>query len=259
MHKKKTAIILGFVIFCLAFQTLAIFPSNAQVTNLWGVSKGASRSYDYNKIYTGTISSTETYPRRTYRVVNIYDNNDNNYTELLLEIQTTSIYGLPSVSTQFLNDASASWTDVGLQIDVGTYTTKNPLYPVNFNGTDNMGFNWTAALVNYNTVILNWNMTIIGSTATLNRSYNGTDNGADYDTTIAIKWDIVKGWLISYDETKAYNETLGYTVHYQTIIYVSTDGFIIDWSIILSIIAITLGGIAIAFIYLTYNKIQKKK
>ncbi|MFX1297927.1 MAG: hypothetical protein ACFFD2_24150, partial [Promethearchaeota archaeon] len=238
----------------LVFQILTMNLVNAQVVDIWGVSENSTQSYDYNKIFTGSISSTEIYPRRTYRVARIFDQDANNYTELLMQITTTSVYGLPEVETAILDDLFISWTNAGLRPNNNTYFEFNPLYPIIFNGTDLIGFNWTDACNDYNTIIDGWNMTIVGNTATINGTDSGTESASDYNVTVTIVWDISTGWLISYDEVKAYNETLGYTVHYQTLIFTGTGAAGLELGVLISIIAIAIGGIGIAFAYLAYRK-----
>ncbi|MHA1270267.1 MAG: hypothetical protein ACTSPY_10810 [Candidatus Helarchaeota archaeon] len=253
MNKKSMLFLFG-LLFCMVFQIYFIIPSNAQIVNLWGVSAGASRSFDYYEIYSGTINTIETHPRRTYSVVKIYDSDNNNYTELLLQISTLNTWGLPDISTQLLNDEASSWTNNNLIMDHTTYSTKNPLYPIVYNDTDSKGFNWTAALEYYNTAVANWNMSIYNNIATLNMSNNGTENGADYDVEIIITWDISSGWLISFDEIKTYNATLGYSIHYQTVIYNPSGALSIDLNTVFAIIAISLGCVAIIFSIIVYKK-----
>ncbi len=255
MRKNSVKIFSGFILCFLIFQLIGINQIGAEVVSIWGVSEGATRSYDYNIIYTGSISSTESYPRRTYTVARIFDQDGNNYTELLLEIETTSTYGLPDTSTTILDDASSSWTNGGLRPTPANFYTFNPLYPTYYNASDNIGFNWTKALVDYNTNINNWNMTIEANIATINQSSSGTESGADYNLTILIMWDTSTGWLVSYSYLKEYNETLGYSVHYQTIIY-TPEGFVLDMASLLSIIAIAVGAVAILFAFLAYRKLK---
>ncbi|MHA1695699.1 MAG: hypothetical protein ACTSUG_10570 [Candidatus Helarchaeota archaeon] len=256
MKRKNKIIVFSFLMLFFIVQPIFISTSFAQIVNIWGISEGATRSYDYYEIYSGSINSITTHPRRTYRIVKIYDNDGNNYTELIFQITTTNIYGSPQVSTQVLDDSSSSWSYNGLEMTSSNYYMSNPLYPIYYNGTDSIGFNWTAAEVHFNTADPNWNMTISGNIATLNRSYNGTENGADYDVNIIIKWNIVSGWLISYDEIKTYNETLGYSIHYQTTIALPTAGFLLDWSILFSTFAIGLGAAAVVFATLAYKKFK---
>ena len=236
---------------CFMFSTVS-----AQPVSVWGVAEGNTKSYIYYKIYTGSISEMDTRPVRTYRIANLYDNDGNNYYELLLEIRTTSTEGLPQTSTNLLNDANSSWTDSGLRPTNTTYSMFNPLYPTQFNGTDSVGFNWSKSLENYNTGsgIPDWNMTIIGNIATINRSYSGTEDGADFDVTIEIKWDVSTGWLTSYDEIKAYNQTLGYTVHYQTTVYTSSGEAALDLGFLFAIIALILGAASIGIILIVWKK-----
>ena len=254
MRRNRIKIISGIVLCVLIFQILSINLVNAQLVDIWGVSKNSTRAYDYNKIFTGSISATETYPRRTYRVAQIFDQDANNYTELLMQITTTSIYGLPEVVTDILDDFSVVWTNAGLRPDNSTYFEFNPLYPIVYNGSDFIGFNWTEALNDYNTAIDDWNMTIVGNTATINSSDSGMESASDYNVTITIQWDISTGWLISYDEVKTYNETLDYTVHYQTLVFTGTAAAGLDLGILISIIAIAIGCVGIAFAYIAYKK-----
>ncbi|MHA1231846.1 MAG: hypothetical protein ACTSPQ_14460 [Candidatus Helarchaeota archaeon] len=234
-----------------------LIPVNAQVVDIWGVSQGSKRAFDYYEIYTGSISSTTSYPRKTFSVAKIFDNDDNNYTELLLEITSTNMYGLPSTTTQIMNDNESSYPYYVLMIDHTNYQNVIPLVPVIYNGTDKAGFNWTATMELYNTAVANWNMSISNNIATLNSTTNGTESGADYNVSIIIKWEVNTGWLVSYNEIKTYNETLGYSVHYQIKIYVPTTEFAFDWTIFYSIIGIGLGAVAIIFAYLAYRKLKR--
>ncbi|MBD3228283.1 MAG: hypothetical protein GF329_08835 [Candidatus Lokiarchaeota archaeon] len=260
LNKFKMRIILGIILTCMIFQLWIVIPANAQIVNIWGTSENFSRSYDYYEVYDGSVSTTETHPRRTYKVISIYDADSNNYSDLLLQIETTSEYGLPEVYTQLLNDDSASWTNNDLIPTPSDYWTEFfiPLFPTNYNGTDNVGFNWSDSLNDYNTAINNWNMSINENVALINRTFNGTESGADYNVSIKIRWDISTGWLISYDYVKAYNETLGYTVYYQTVIYTPSGGLVIDFTLIFSIIAMILGGIAVIFTILAFKKSKKE-
>lgn len=255
MKRTYTKAISGIMLCFLFFQILAVNLVSAQPVDIWGVSENDSRAYNYKKIYTGSISSTDTYPKRTYRVARIFDQDGNDHMELLLQTSTTSEYGLPEIETEILDDWDLLWTNDGLRPDSTDYFEFNPLYPTIYNGSDNVGFDWTDALNEYNTNIDDWNMTISGNTATINGSDSGTESGSDYTVLITIQWDISTGWLISYDEIKAYNETLGYTVHYQTVGF--SVGLVIDLGFLLSIIAIIVGCVGITFAYLAYRKLKQ--
>jgi hypothetical protein len=257
MNKNKKLAVFGLLFFII-FQAVFLIPINAQVVDIWGVSEGSKKSYDYYQIYAGTISGTTNHPRRSYTVSRIFDSDDNNYTECLLQIDTIGSDGLQDLFIQVLDDSSGSWANSGLRPSPANYYYFNPLYPIMFNNTDSIGFNWSRSLEQYNTGINNWNMTILENIATINQSTNGTESGADFNLTIMIKWDINSGWLVSYDYLKEYNETLGYSIQYQTVVYVPSDGFVIDFGTLFGIIAIILGCIAVIFTILAYKRSRNK-
>ncbi|TFG04778.1 MAG: hypothetical protein EU536_03800 [Promethearchaeota archaeon] len=248
MQNKKLCynwLILIFLIVPLIF-----LPScNAQEVNIWGTSEGTVKVYWYRTIYSGSINNIADYGDYTYTIINIWDNDDNNCTELLYARERL-LLGNPSMDLITLNDDAGGWdyTDLLLVISGGDI---RPLCPIIYDDVHNGGMNWTAEIEYINT-LTNYTASVIGNTLSIHSWESGTSGEVYYTEDTYIKWDMATGWLISYENSIDYGDPNNYQ---ERILITRGSGSAgIDLSVILGIIGVICGGIGIAFAFWIWRK-----
>jgi hypothetical protein len=251
MRNRKIALRFYFFVFVLI--GVMLLPScTAAITNIWGTSTGTSKSYSYQIKYTGGISNTINNGLYTFTIINIWDNDANNYTELLYSRELV-VPGNPSdINLLILEDEGANWNYNDLII-IFSGVEIQPLCPTGYNAAPARGMNWTAQI---NTIqgLTNYTATIDGDTLTIHHWTTGTDGdtGAHYTLDDYIKWDMSTGWLISFEETTDYGDPANFI---RTIsVKGSSGGLALDITLIIGIIGAICGGIALGFAYYLWKK-----
>lgn len=230
---KKMIGLLGFTI--IAIISLLIVPINAE--NFWGVNKGDSRVYVMNETYTGNLTGSNEYPIFQYSILNNYNADAQNGTDLYINIRsltpeysydlttTKSSYSImfqnesePKYYNKFIFDDTDSFDTITSSAEDGAFLLSNN--PGNYTATwffiiwwiDVYGINWTRAaeqinnrsdLMEYNA---NWenNLMIINYT-----KENQTDLSINKNYTLhkRIVWDNETGFLVSFEMKKIYDDS----------------------------------------------------
>ncbi|NVM52321.1 MAG: hypothetical protein HWN66_01375 [Candidatus Helarchaeota archaeon] len=243
---KKNIILLALLFLLLP---LILIPSSyGALTNIWGTSVGTVRTYTFTTTYTGDIQAVSDYGDHIFTIVNIWDNDANNYTELLYSRQRI-LLGSPVVDLITLDDAAGSWSALNLMYPVNIPLRNiDPLVPVAFNATDSMGLNWTLAIELIN-LVDNYTATLDGNVLTIHYWENGLH---EY-----IKWDRSTGWLISYEIITSYSTPADYEETTAVKLKSAPGGVAIDITVIIGIIGAICGALAVAVAYLAYRKSKR--
>ncbi len=233
MKKKKVKLLflLFFPMLCVIF----VPQSQAEITNIWGVNSGDSRTYRIGEDIRGSVEGVTLEFYVQYTVLSVMDVDANNFTDIIVRVidlsaDSVSIteYTLPDTDPfVFIFDMDGTYINdiifIGIQNILLLYlAVANPtIYPLVLPITSNTthGLNWTAALI-----------TINGS-ASPYTDYTGFDQGtralvtysannqydsnllAYYNITGTILWDKITGWLISLEYIKTYEEDFGFSIH----------------------------------------------
>ncbi len=227
------------------------------LTNIWGPSEGTVKMYSYQNTYTGTIEQTVDYGDHIFRVVSIWDNDGNNYTELLYSRQKTAGQ-LPDVDLFTLNDNAANWNYNDL-ITVISGGELYPLVPIGYNQTNSVGMNWTAQINTIKT-LTNYTVTFETDAVFIYHWTTGTDilTGAPILGYEYIRWNNLTGWLTSYKLIMDYGDPMNYT---STLLIqvksITGGGLVLDLTLIIGIIGAVTGAIAIAFAFIALKKAKK--
>ncbi len=242
---KKNAILILF--FFLILPVIIIPASRGEPINLWGTTIGTTRQYTYNDIYTGSINAVTESREYSFSVLNIWDNDGNNYTELLLS-QQIAITGISNVDTRTLDDLGDEWDEQSFLIEFDNFW---PLLPIKYYPDEDNGFglDWASKLQQDINTTLNYTVTIQGNVVSIHHWTSGMDmmRGAYRVTHEYIKWDNATGWLISYNQTINYGSPLNYIEKvYVGLKSTGGAGIVIDFNLLMGIIGMVLSGIGIS-------------
>jgi hypothetical protein len=217
------------ILITVFFVVITLIPVNqAQTTDLWGVSKGDSKTYDVTMSIQGIVNDENLVTQMTYQVLEKKDYNDNGYDDLLIYIRYSevemayllkmwpfsffgeSIYPLIfplNVPRVFADNETYEWTQ-GKYVNYTPYYLMaiplfmeiQPILPIAFNLT-NHGFNWSAACETLNAEP-DMNCSFKGNSLLINQSVAGTDRYlGEGMMECNFEWDIMTGWL-TYIEIK---------------------------------------------------------
>ncbi|MHA1424482.1 MAG: hypothetical protein ACTSQI_00680 [Candidatus Helarchaeota archaeon] len=249
---KQKKVLSWVIIFLLP---LIIIPhAQAQVVDIWGMSAGSIKTYTYKMMYNGSIETTVDYGDFNFKVLNIWDSDDNNYTELIYSRQK-NIGGTPNINLIALDDAEGNWNGLNL-INPLISDEIYPIVPIKYNETDGIGMNWTEELNTINTtadyqVIFEGNNIVL-----IYHNSSGTDigTGADYEEFQYIRWDNSTGWLVSFETVRNLADPANYTVSTLIRVKGASGGLAIDITLLIGIIGAATGVIAIIFGYIALKK-----
>ncbi len=252
MNKRnKNGIMLVLILFIIPLVLAPV--GNAQVENIWGVSAGDIRTYTYTASYNGTIDNDADYGNYVFSILNIYDNDANDYTELLYTRERV-INGEPDLDMTILDDDEGEWDEDDLITYVLDAGEINPLLPIIYNSSGNVGMNWTAQL-DYISTIENYTVTITGDEVLIHHWENGEEllTGIPFEIYEYITWDMSTGWLVSYVQRTAYRDPANYDV-FITIKRAGGGGLSLDISLLIGIIGVAAGAAAVLLAYLAYRR-----
>ncbi|HUX99359.1 MAG TPA: hypothetical protein VMV49_07375 [Candidatus Deferrimicrobium sp.] len=250
MKKWKIKSIICLILFLVPF--IIVPSSRAELVNIWGTSQGTTQTYTYKTIYNGTIDLTIDNGDQIFSVINIWDNDGNNYTELLYKRQKTTTSGL-DVDLFTLDDDEGDWNFNDFR-NIMSAGELHPLLPIGFNATDNVGVDWTAELQNLDS-ITNYTITYEVDAVLIHHwDYDTDDLGAYVQIFEYIRWDNTTGWLISYRYVENHGNPANYTSTLLIQVKSITGGLFIDITLIIGIIGAITGAVAIVFSYLTFRK-----
>ncbi|MBD3228284.1 MAG: hypothetical protein GF329_08840 [Candidatus Lokiarchaeota archaeon] len=283
---KKKVILLGMTI--IAIINLLIIP--IQAVNFWGTESGDSRVYMINEIYSGNITGSTEYPTYQYSILNNYDTDSDNRTDVNLHIKSlTPEYSFDQIniktSYSFLaqNDPEPYYFNNFIFNDIDTFSTIAsyaeggyyllPTNPGNYTASwfifiwliDSYGVNWTRAveqlnnrsdLTQYNAT---WedNLMIINCTKENQTDLNLNKN---YTLTKQIVWDNTTGFLLSFEMIKSYDNSfysIKSTITSQSS-YSDQPVIILEVKDIFWPIGLTLCSIAAIFSLIVFSKTKKE-
>ena len=251
MKNKKIALQVYAFVFVLIGLMLLPY-CTAALTNIWGTSKGTEKSYSYQTKFTGSISNTINNGLYTFTIINVWDNDADNYTELLYSRELILPGNPVDVNLLVLQDEGGNWNYLDL-LSIFSGMEIQPLCPTGYNEGDNMGMNWTAQIevINGST---NYTATIDGDVLTIHYWTTGTDGPGDSHYTLDdyIKWNMETGWLISFEEITDYGSPANFVS--TTSVKGGLGGLALDITLIIGIIGAICGGVAIAFAYYIWKK-----
>ncbi len=259
MKKKKIRIILLILLFI--FVPLLLIPSNnAAITNIWGISEGSEKIYSGKITYSGSIEDVADYGDFTYKIINIWDSNANNYTELMysrkLVYLGNPIIGLfthgDSVPTQ-----GGSW-DYNVLLTPLDDNDIYPIVPTGCNSILGIGLNWTTEIAAIN-ALANYSATLSGNVLTIYHWSEGIDGdtASPFTEDEYIKWDRSTGWLISYKRTKVLGDPANYVEEATIVIAAESEEAVFDITLIFGIVGAVCGGFAIGIAALTWRKLKQ--
>ncbi|HUY00943.1 MAG TPA: hypothetical protein VMV49_15380 [Candidatus Deferrimicrobium sp.] len=206
---------------------ITLIPVNqAQTTDLWGVSKGDSKTYDLTMSIQGIVNDENLVTQVTYQILEKKDYNDNGYDDLLVYIKYSevemeyflrywpfmwfgeSVYPVLfplNTPRVFVDNETFEWTQGNYVNYTPYYLLAIPLFteiqlimPIAFNLT-NHGFNWSAACETLNTEP-NMSCSFKGNSLVINQSVAGTDPYlGEGMMEFNIEWDIMTGWLTFFE------------------------------------------------------------
>lgn len=252
LFKKMLVIILIILPF-------VAFPCSIQGTilDIWGTSQGTSLTYTFQVTYSGSVSTVEDFGEYQFSVANIWDNDGNNYTELLL-IRQKQVSGSPTINIIVLDDSSTAWDYKDLAGAVSLLTHEiMPLLPINFYGTNNIGLNWTEQFDYITTTLSNYSISIDGNKVTIYHWTTGIDGGtgAHYMEYKYTTWNRATGWLISYDDLIDYEEPANFSR--RTLVeQKGALGLAIDIYLIIGLIGIISGLCGIVLSLFIFKKLR---
>ncbi len=238
-RRKLEGITILLALFLLT--TYSIPSCHSVTTNLWGVSINTSMTYVYTLSYEGSISNSLIERDYIFTIYNIWDNDGNNFSELLY-FRQRSVSGTPDIEPVTLDDSDIiwDWEDFlsPLQGD-----EIYPILPISCNTTHNVGLNWSAELYTINATFVNYSVEILSSRVEIYHWIFGNDfeTGAYFLKEEFIVWDYRTGWLISYEKRFDYKEPLNYIFRISISQKQEDSSLNIDLPLLLDIIGIIIG------------------
>lgn len=279
---KRKNLILFILLILSLFWSITIPKSRADLTNLWGVNNGDSRTYRIWEEMQGSASGVSAEYFIQYNIISVADADANNFTDVSIS--------LVDFSTDPITVTLPTLTDVdppGFPIDNdGTYVNDiifdgqqdvfflflyvlipnfyQLLLPITVNTT--YGLNWTAALITINgsgapytdyTGYDQGNLALI--TYSEINTYDGTLD-ANYNLTGTIIWDKTTGWLGSLEYVRTYEETLGLSIWTSIKPVSPTSGAgIVTIRDITAWLGLAVGIAGLCFALYIYRKIGKEQ
>ena len=261
MKKWKISGLLICVI--LLFMPLLMVPiCRAELVSLWGVSSGTVKTYTYTTTYNGSVENSATYGNYVFAIINVWDNDDNNYTELLYTRERV-IDGTPDLDLLLLEDDEGDWDYDDLVTTVVDDATGEiyPLIPTQYVGTDSVGMNWTVELQYINNTMENYTVTINGDIVTIFHWEFGEEvfTEVSFEINEYIKWDNSTGWLVSYERITKYGDPANYDAKVSITVKSGGGGLSFDLNLLLGIIGIATGAAGIGLGLLAYKKSKEQQ
>lgn len=205
----------------------------------------SSMTYTYSVRYDGQISNSLDKRDYSFIVYNIWDNDGNNYSELLY-FQQRMKSGNPDIESLILDDSDSEWNWQDLTKPLKCEEIQ-PILPIFCDETYNIGLNWSTELYTINTSLVNYSVEIISNRVEISHWSFGKDFETDAQIFLNefIVWDYSTGWLISYNLSIDHRDPLNYVLEMLIEEKRTEFGFIIDISLLIGIIGIMLGTISI--------------
>lgn len=198
-------------------------------------------TYTYTVSYEGNISTSLDERDYTFTIYNIWDNDGNNFSELLY-FRKRMKDGVPNIESVLLDDSDFEWDwDNFLSPRKGDEI--HPILPIYYNATYNVGLNWSSELYIINATFTNYSVKIISNRVEISHWGSGVDidTGAPYFTDELIIWDYSTGWLISYEMIYDIKEPLSYILTLSIDRKQEGSGINVDISYLIGLIGIILG------------------
>ncbi|MHA1132504.1 MAG: hypothetical protein ACTSQI_19820 [Candidatus Helarchaeota archaeon] len=212
------------------------YQSSAQTIDVWGAKPGHSRTYQIQREFNGSISGILDKYIVQYIVMDVFDNDLDNYTDIRLGIidlsGTSTGIDMKVLSARAWWFFSLDWVRVDddniyfygysdstlihyiLNPNPPSITTY-PILPIYFNDSLYIGVNWTYAINRINSSILDYTAYDLGDTVKISCDRINKFNsyyGAYYNETGVILWNRSVGWLESIVYTRKYDNPLNFSI-----------------------------------------------